>query len=351
MLVPELPGRRATSLTRVALGAARLAGQRARRAARRQAGARRDRRRATPPRPSPSTSCAAPATSPPARAALAGDPGRARARLRAAAHRVHRRLARAGHQRRRLARRVRGRAGAQVGVPPLRDPRRRGGRRRRLDRRGRAPAVPPLPRGDRPSGRDSDGGARPITDRDLGGGNVGSAAIEGSGDAPDLDTRRRHRPGIDPTTGRPRKFAYPPNLLVVDGGAAAGRGGVGRARRARRHRRRRVRPRQAPRGGLAARRARPGDPPAHQRRRSTCCSACATRRTASRSPTTASGARRGMTVSELDAVPGLGEPARRAALLKHFGSVAQAAGAPASRTIAEVPGVRAVARPRPCWPR
>ncbi|WP_028922996.1 excinuclease ABC subunit UvrC [Pseudonocardia acaciae] len=26
-------------------------------------------------------------------------------------------------------------------------------------------------------------------------------------------------PGIDPETGRPRKFAYPPNLLVVDGGA------------------------------------------------------------------------------------------------------------------------------------
>lgn len=25
-------------------------------------------------------------------------------------------------------------------------------------------------------------------------------------------------PGIDPTTGRPRKFAYPPNLVVVDGG-------------------------------------------------------------------------------------------------------------------------------------
>ncbi|MDP9092022.1 MAG: excinuclease ABC subunit UvrC [Actinomycetota bacterium] len=28
------------------------------------------------------------------------------------------------------------------------------------------------------------------------------------------------RPGIDPTTGRPRKFSYPPNLLVVDGGAS-----------------------------------------------------------------------------------------------------------------------------------
>ena len=26
-----------------------------------------------------------------------------------------------------------------------------------------------------------------------------------------------HRPGIDPETGKPRKFAYPPNLLVVDG--------------------------------------------------------------------------------------------------------------------------------------
>jgi excinuclease ABC subunit C len=28
------------------------------------------------------------------------------------------------------------------------------------------------------------------------------------------------RPGLDPETGRPRKFAYPPNLLVVDGGPA-----------------------------------------------------------------------------------------------------------------------------------
>jgi excinuclease ABC subunit C len=27
------------------------------------------------------------------------------------------------------------------------------------------------------------------------------------------------KPGIDPVTGRPRKFAYPPNLLLVDGGA------------------------------------------------------------------------------------------------------------------------------------
>jgi excinuclease ABC subunit C len=40
------------------------------------------------------------------------------------------------------------------------------------------------------------------------------ATQEELGDITDLPTR-----GIDPTTGRPRKFAYPPNLLVVDGGA------------------------------------------------------------------------------------------------------------------------------------
>jgi len=33
------------------------------------------------------------------------------------------------------------------------------------------------------------------------------------------DTEPASRPGIDPRTGRPRKFAYPPNLYVVDGGA------------------------------------------------------------------------------------------------------------------------------------
>ena len=36
---------------------------------------------------------------------------------------------------------------------------------------------------------------------------------------PAAEAAEPHRPGIDPTTGRPRKFAYPPNLLVVDGGA------------------------------------------------------------------------------------------------------------------------------------
>jgi len=39
-----------------------------------------------------------------------------------------------------------------------------------------------------------------------------AARAEVEGDDP-------QRPGIDPATGRPRKFAYPPQLVVVDGGA------------------------------------------------------------------------------------------------------------------------------------
>jgi excinuclease ABC subunit C len=42
---------------------------------------------------------------------------------------------------------------------------------------------------------------------------------EGAEPGDDLEREGEPRPGIDPTTGRPRKFAYPPNLLVVDGGA------------------------------------------------------------------------------------------------------------------------------------
>ncbi len=35
-----------------------------------------------------------------------------------------------------------------------------------------------------------------------------------------LRDNEHEQPGLDPDTGRPRKFAYPPNLLVVDGGPA-----------------------------------------------------------------------------------------------------------------------------------
>ena len=70
---------------------------------------------------------------------------------------------------------------------------------------------------------------------------------------------------IDPDTGRPKKFAYAPGLVVVDGGppqvAAAQRAldelGIDDVAG--------LRPGQAARGGLAARPGGPGDPAAHQR--------------------------------------------------------------------------------------
>ncbi|MEO9138110.1 MAG: excinuclease ABC subunit UvrC [Jatrophihabitans sp.] len=44
--------------------------------------------------------------------------------------------------------------------------------------------------------------------------------VDAGADAdPDPAADSEPRPALDPTTGRPRKFAYPPNLLVVDGGA------------------------------------------------------------------------------------------------------------------------------------
>jgi excinuclease ABC subunit C len=52
----------------------------------------------------------------------------------------------------------------------------------------------------RETGRNGDGAALP--------------AADGAADGTEA------RAGIDPETGRPRRFAYPPNLLVIDGGAA-----------------------------------------------------------------------------------------------------------------------------------
>jgi excinuclease ABC subunit C len=198
-------------------------------------------------------------------------------------------------------------------------------------------------------------GARPVTDRDAGEGNVGSAAIEGSGDAPDLTTApdstssthngtngttisttaSHHRPGIDPETGRPRKFAYPPNLLVVDGGPAQVEAasdvlaelGVTDVAVC----------------GLAKRLeevwlpAEP-DPVILSRTSEGLYLLQRVRDEAHRFAITYHRQRRsaGMTVSELDTVPGLG-PARRAALLKHFGSVRKLKAASADE-IAAVPG-------------
>ncbi|WP_280417549.1 excinuclease ABC subunit UvrC [Nocardia carnea] len=52
---------------------------------------------------------------------------------------------------------------------------------------------------------------------------AGTAEVPEFGTAPGAEDLAEEeittRPGIDPKTGRPRKFAYPPNLYVVDGGA------------------------------------------------------------------------------------------------------------------------------------
>jgi excinuclease ABC subunit C len=128
-----------------------------------------------------------------------------------------------------------------------------------------------------------------------------------------------HRPGIDPETGRPRRFAYPPNLLVVDGGqpqveaaadvlAELGVTDVAVC-------------------GLAKRLeevwlpAEP-DPVILSRTSEGLYLLQRVRDEAHRFAITYHRQRRSksMISSELDAVPGLG-PARRAALLKHFGSL------------------------------
>ena len=144
------------------------------------------------------------------------------------------------------------------------------------------------------------------------------------------------RGGIDPVTGRPRKFAYPPNLLVVDGGqpqveAASdvltelGITDVAVC-------------------GLAKRLEEvwlPGDPDPVilprtseglyllQRVRDEAHRFAITYHRQKRS--------KRMTASELDAVPGLGQ-SRRTALLKHFGSLRKLRQAGADE-IAAVPGM------------
>ncbi len=114
-------------------------------------------------------------------------------------------------------------------------------------------------------------------------------------------------------------FAALPNLVVIDGGKGQLSAGL-RALRGFRERgvvvvslAKRIEEVFIP-GRAAPLRAARTTPPS-----CSCSSACATRRTGSRSPTTASGATRAMTASILDELPGVG-PARKRALLTHFGS-------------------------------
>ena len=123
--------------------------------------------------------------------------------------------------------------------------------------------------------------------------------------APRPGLRRQLRRAAQPRRDRRRQGPA--------GRRAGAAGGLSRAGRGR------DRARQADRGGLP-----PG--PSLPRWCSTtpppscsCCSASATRPTASPSPTTAAAATRAMTSSVLDELPGIG-PARKRALLRHFGS-------------------------------
>ncbi len=143
-------------------------------------------------------------------------------------------------------------------------------------------------------------------------------------------------PGIDPATGKPRKFAYPPQLVVVDGGApqanAAGQvlADLGIA--------------EVSVCGLAKAREeiwlpQVDYPVVLSRTSEGLYLLQRVRDEAHRFAITYHRARRSrrMTSSVLDAVPGLGEH-RRKVLLKHFGSLKRLSAAGADE-IATVPGI------------
>ncbi|TQM69506.1 excinuclease ABC subunit C [Actinomadura hallensis] len=144
-----------------------------------------------------------------------------------------------------------------------------------------------------------------------------------------------HQP-IDPETGRPRKFAYPPNLVLVDGGPAQ----VAAAQRALDE----LGVDDIAVCGIAKRLEElwlPGedDPVILPRNSEGMFLVQRIRDEAHRFAIAFHRQRRSksMTASELDNVPGLG-PARRAALLKHFGSLKRLKDATPEQ-VAEVPGI------------
>lgn len=158
---------------------------------------------------------------------------------------------------------------------------------------------------------------------------------QGMADEDDEEALRRSGP-VDATTGRPQRFAYPPNLVVVDGGppqvaaAAAALAELGID--------------DVALCGLAKRLEEvwvPGEeyPVILQRSSEGLYLLQRLRDEAHRFAITAHRKRRskGMTVSALDSVPGLG-PARSAALLKQFGSLKRLKAASVEE-IMSVPGM------------
>ncbi len=142
-------------------------------------------------------------------------------------------------------------------------------------------------------------------------------------------------PGINPETGRPRRFAYPPQLLVVDGGAAQVNAAAAVLID--------LQIADVTVCGLAKRLEEvwvPGedDPVIFPRTSEALYLLQRLRDEAHRFAITYHREKRSksMTVSALDGVPGLG-PARRTTLIKHFGSVAALRRA-GQDDIAAVPG-------------
>ncbi|MBO2450078.1 excinuclease ABC subunit UvrC [Actinomadura barringtoniae] len=151
----------------------------------------------------------------------------------------------------------------------------------------------------------------------------------------ELEEAAAHQP-IDPETGKPRKFAYPPNLVIVDGGPPQ----VAAAQRALDE----LGIEDIAVCGIAKRLEElwlPGDdePVILPRNSEGMFLVQRVRDEAHRFAITFHRQKRSktMTASELDNVPGLG-PARRTALLKHFGSLKRLKEATPEQ-IAEVPGI------------
>jgi excinuclease ABC subunit C len=160
-------------------------------------------------------------------------------------------------------------------------------------------------------------------------------AADGSAPAADADAGGA-KPGIDPETGRPRRFAYPPQLLVVDGGAPQVNAAAAVLAE--------LNIATVTVCGLAKRLEEiwvPGqdDPVIFPRTSEALYLLQRLRDEAHRFAITFHRAKRSksMTTSALDAIPGLG-PVRRKALLARFGSVAKITAANADE-IAAVPGI------------
>ncbi|MEU9836126.1 excinuclease ABC subunit UvrC [Streptosporangium sp. NPDC048047] len=181
-------------------------------------------------------------------------------------------------------------------------------------------------------GLEPQAGARPDIGPEAGAGEPGAEAGAGPGGEPQAGAE----PGIDPETGRPRRFAYPPNLVVVDGGPAQ----AAAARRALDE----LGVDDVAVCGLAKRLEEvwlPDEelPVILPRTSEALYLLQRVRDEAHRFAITYHRSKRSRSVREsaLDGVPGLG-PARRQALIKHFGSVKRLREATAAQ-ICEVPGI------------